>query len=181
MFIENVLPPIPSEVIMPWAGFRSAQGELSLAGVVIAGTAGSLAGSTFWYLVARRLGPERLERWVAKYGRWIGLYPEDVRKGRDIFAKRGAVIVCIGRLLPGIRTLVSIPAGFAGMPAATFLAWSAIGTFAWTCALAVAGRALGRNYGTLGDTIGPLATALVAGLILLMVARAVRRRGEVSA
>jgi membrane protein DedA with SNARE-associated domain len=174
MLLENVVPPIPSEIIMPWAGFQAARGELSLAGAVLAGSAGSLAGSSFWYFVGRRVGPERLAAWIDSHGRWVGIFPEDLEKAQRAFDRRGWLIVMIGRLIPGIRSLISVPAAFAGMPLGTFLMFSSVGTVAWTAALAAGGYVLGSRYEELGNYINHAATGVFVLLVLLVIVRNIR-------
>ena len=176
MFLENVFPPIPSEVIMPLAGFVAEQGGLSFWGAVAAGAAGSLAGAVGWYWVGRRVGERRLRAWVDRHGRWLTLSGDDVDTAKRWFDRHGGFAVFVGRLVPGVRTLISVPAGFAAMPALPFLLYSAAGTALWTVALAVAGRMLGSQYERVSRVLEP-AGAVVFGLIaLLYVARVVRWR-----
>jgi membrane protein DedA with SNARE-associated domain len=146
MFLENVFPPLPSEVIMPLAGFLSTADGMSFAGAVAAGTAGSLAGAVLWYLVGRRVTEERLCGWVERHGAWLAMEPRDVHRAREFFERHGRAGVLFGRLLPVARTLISVPAGFARMPFLPFLLYSAAGTLAWTAALAWAGRILGTYF-----------------------------------
>jgi membrane protein DedA with SNARE-associated domain len=135
MFAENIFPPIPSEVVMPAAGFAAQRGERSFWAVVAAGSVGSLAGALPWYFIARQVGSERLRGWVAKYGAWLAVRPEEIDRVDQWFDRWGGWAVLIGRLVPGVRTLISVPAGFAEMPFTTFLTYSAIGTAAWTLLL----------------------------------------------
>jgi membrane protein DedA with SNARE-associated domain len=176
MFLENIIPPVPSEIIMPWAGFQAANGRFSYTLAVLVGSAGSLAGSTAWYFVARRVGPERLARWIDSHGRWLGIFPEDLEKAQRAFRRRGWLIVCVGRLLPGVRTLISVPAAFAGMPLVPFVAFSATGTVIWTAALAAGGWILGARYEALGNYLSHAATAVFAVMVLIVIIRNVRRR-----
>ncbi len=119
--LEHVFPPIPSELVIPLAGVVAAQGNLNVWGVIAAGSAGSLAGATFWYEIGRRLGERRVRKWVARYGKWLTLTPEHVDRAEQWFQRRGGMAVLIGRLVPGVRTFVSLPAGFARMPLGRFL------------------------------------------------------------
>jgi membrane protein DedA with SNARE-associated domain len=127
-FLENLFPPIPSELIIPLAGFVAAQGTLGLGGVIAAGTLGSLAGATLWYAVARRIGERRFRAWVDRHGKWLTLGREDIDRAQAWLNRHGRTAVLLGRLVPGVRTFVSLPAGFSGMPAVPFLLWSAAGT-----------------------------------------------------
>lgn len=179
MLLENVFPPIPSELIMPLAGFVAAQGKMGLVAAIIAGTLGSLAGATLWYWVGRAIGAERLRRWAEKHGRWLTLSPEDVDRANDWFHRHGAGAVLFGRLVPTVRTLISVPAGLARMPLPTFLLWSGLGSLAWTSLLAVAGYLLQARYQQVEHWINPLSTAVVLTIIAIYLWRVVtwnRRR-----
>src|SRR4051794_21003899 len=142
MLAENIVPPIPSELIMPLAGFTAARRELSITLVIVAGTAGSVAGALFWYHVGRRLGLDRLKRFASRHGRLLTLSPEDVDRAHGWFERHGAKAVFFGRLVPTVRTLISVPAGINGMPLPSFLTWSVLGTGLWTALLAGAGHLL---------------------------------------
>jgi membrane protein DedA with SNARE-associated domain len=162
MLAENLFPPIPSELIMPLAGFAAARGELGLASAVLAGSAGSLLGALFWYGVGRRIGAERLRLWAERHGRWLTLSPADVDRARRWFRLRGGLAVLIGRLIPAVRTLISAPAGIAAMPLGRFLALSALGTILWTGLLAGAGYLLGENHQAAAGWLAPFTDAVLA-------------------
>ena len=166
MLAENVFPPIPSELIMPLAGFTAARGELSLLGVLLAGTIGSLAGALLWYEVGRRIGVERLRRWAGCYGRWFTMAPEQVDRAVAWFQRHGALAVLVGRLVPAIRTLISVPAGIADMKLAAFLAWTTVGTALWTAFLTGLGYLLDGGYREVVDWANPVTNMVVAGLLL---------------
>lgn len=165
MLLENVIPPIPSELIMPLAGFTAARGELSMVVVVLAGTAGSVVGALFWYFVGRRLGLDRLKRLAARHGRWLTLSPADVDRADKWFGRHGRRAVFFGRLVPTVRTLISVPAGINGMPLASFLAWSTLGTGLWTALLAGAGYLLQSQYDRVADYLNPVSTAVVVLIV----------------
>jgi membrane protein DedA with SNARE-associated domain len=173
-FLENVFPPIPSEIVIPLAGFVAAQGDLRLWGVIAAGSVGSLTGAAVWYEVGRRLGEKRLRAWVERYGKWITLSPSDVDRAQQWFARHGRTSVFVGRMVPGVRTFVSLPAGFARMPIGPFLIYSAAGTLAWTAALAYAGVVLRANYEIVGDYVGAATNIIFAGLGIMLVWRYVK-------
>jgi membrane protein DedA with SNARE-associated domain len=173
-FLENVFPPIPSELIIPLAGFVAANGTLRLDLVIIAATAGSLTGAWLWYEVGRRVGERRLRAWVDNHGAWLTLSADDVDRAQQWFQRRGRVAVLVGRLVPGVRTFVSLPAGFAGMPRWSFFLNSALGTAIWTAALAYAGVLLQANYRQVGDYINVATNVLLAGFGALMLWRYVR-------
>lgn len=164
-FLENVFPPIPSELILPMAGFLCAQGRMSVWGAIAAGAAGSLAGATVWYYVGALLGGERLRRVAAKAGRWLTLGPHEIDLAEAWFHRYGAAAVFVGRFLPGPRTLISVPAGLARMRMPRFLAWSLLGTLVWTTALTFAGVLLETQYDRVADYLNP-ATDAMLGLML---------------
>ena len=111
MFLENLFPPIPSELIMPLAGFEAARGTKSLPLVILSGSAGSIAGALFWYYVGKWIGARRLKAWAGRHGRWLTLKPSEVDKVDAWFDRHCAEAVFLGRLVPTVRTLISVPAG----------------------------------------------------------------------
>lgn len=165
MLAETVFPPIPSEVIMPVAGLRAANGPMTLTGVIVSGTAGAMLGNFFWYLVARVIGLERFHPWIEKHGRWLTMDWGDVEKAEKLFGRFGGAVVGVGRMLPTVRSIVSVPAGLLRMRLRSFLIWSTIGTAGWSAGLAVAGWALGRQFGEIEKIVGPLSTAVIAAII----------------
>ncbi|MBO0350866.1 DedA family protein [Phormidium pseudopriestleyi FRX01] len=176
MFLENIIPPIPSELIMPLAGFTVTQGKLTFWGVVVAGTIGSLLGALPWYYVSRRLGENQLKRWIDKYGKWLNLTNEDIDKSQDSFRKYGAAVVLFGRLIPGIRTFISVPAGLQKMPWLEFLGFSLIGSLCWNLLLTYAGFMLGQNFGLVEKFLGPVAAVVLLGLALFLIVWVVQRK-----
>ena len=178
MLAENVFPPIPSELIMPMAGFNAGRGTLSFVGVVAAGTLGSLAGALLWYCIGRWIGLERLRSWAAKHGRWATVAPADLDRAAAAFERHSGKTVLFGRLIPAIRTLISVPAGIAAMQLPRFLAFSALGTGVWTTILAAAGYLLEDSYRKVGDYLNPVANVILAVLVLGYLYRVVtfRRR-----
>ena len=166
MFLENLFPPIPSEVVMPLAGFVASQGEMSLVLAIVAGFVGSLAGAVFWYFIGEWLGVERLKRWAARYGRWLALAPDEIDKADRWFDRHGGKAVFLGRLVPGVRTLISVPAGIADMSFRRFLAYTALGTGVWTMLLAAAGVWLGANYERVAGWLEPVSLAVVAAILI---------------
>ena len=179
MLAENVFPPIPSELIMPMAGFTAARGKLSMVGVVVAGTAGSLAGALLWYYIGRWIGLERLKRWAAKHGRWLTISPEEVDEAAAWFNRHCGKAVLVGRLIPAVRTLISVPAGVAGMALMRFLTYSALGTALWTALLATAGYLLEDQYQKVGDYLNPVSNVILGLIVLGYLYRVItfRRRG----
>lgn len=166
MFLENIFPPIPSELIMPMAAYRSTQSDMSIVVVIVAGSIGSLLGAIPWYCAGRALGKERLMRFAKGHGRWLTLSPTDVESADRWFGEKGPLAVLFGRLVPTMRTLISIPAGIAHMPLAKFLIYSAIGTVIWTTALAMTGYLLGEIY----QTVSTYVELLSNGVFFLIMA-----------
>ncbi len=165
MFLENVFPPIPSELIMPLAGFNAAQGDGNLIVTIVAGTLGSLAGALMWYYVGLWIGKERVCELTRKHGRWLTMSPQEFDQADDWFARRGGAAVFIGRLVPTVRTFISVPAGMARMPMWRFLAYSAVGTVIWTAFLALCGYILESQYELVQQWLDPISTAVVIGIV----------------
>ena len=176
MVFENVFPPFPSEVIMGLGGIAVARGQLAMVPLVIAGTAGTVVGNYFWYMVGWRLGYERLRPFVDRYGRWLTLDWEHVLQLERFFRKRGQWVVFVFRFMPAFRTMVSLPAGMARMPQARFLIWTAAGAAIWNTFLAYAGFYLGSKFRELDAFIGPAAVATVAAVVVFYVWRLLRWR-----
>lgn len=171
MLLENAFPPIPSELIMPLAGFGAARGELSLVGVVLAGSLGSLAGAYLWYALALRFGTDRLKRWTVAYGRWLTLEPREIDRADAWFDRHGHKAVLVGRLVPAVRTLISVPAGLSGMRPSRFFLYSGIGTLVWTTILAVAGYLLEGGYREVEAWVNPASTIVVLVLVAVYLYR----------
>ncbi len=176
MLLENVFPPIPSELIMPLAGFTAARGDLSLLGVIVAGSIGSLAGALLWYGIGRWLGLDRLKGFAARHGRWLTLSPEDLDQAQGFFTRHGGKAVLLGRLVPGVRTLISVPAGIVGMPLPSFLLWTGIGTVVWTALLAGAGYLLESQYEAVSAWLGPVSNVIVGAIVVFYLYRVVTFR-----
>ena len=176
MAIENVFLPLPSELIMPLAGFLTANGSMTLTGVIIAGTIGSVLGALPLYYAGRALGEERPERWVERYGRWTLLRGKDVERASARFSGHSFVDVIIAQMLPGVRGLISIPAGVARMNVGLFLLANLIGTLIWCAVLAVAGRILGANFTKIHKFLGPVGWTILGVLIAAIGVWAVVRK-----
>ncbi len=164
MFLETVFPPIPSEVIMSIAGVTAGQGKLSLGWVIVAGTSGAMLGNILWYLAARALGIARLKPIIHRWGRWITMSWAEVQRAERWFATHGTFFVFLGRMLPTVRSLVSVPAGLLRMRFRTFLIASTIGTAGWTAMLAFAGYKLGERYTDIDVLLGPASNAILVVL-----------------
>ncbi|MFB5677805.1 DedA family protein [Paenibacillus terreus] len=147
--LENLFPPIPSEVILTFGGFMTTTSGLSIIGVIAAATAGSVAGAICLYGAGKILSVNRLETLIMRYGKVFRLKPEDIRKAYAWFDKYGAWAVFLGRLVPLIRSLISIPAGSAGMSFPPFLVLTTIGSLIWNTALVYIGSAVGASWETI--------------------------------
>ena len=165
MFLENLFPPIPSEVIMPLAGFAAARGQMSFTLAVIAGIVGTLLGNAFWYELARAIGSARIRPLFARYGRWFAVDDRDFDKAEATLKKYGPVALFFGRLLPGIRTLISIPAGLAHIPRRVFYTWTALGSAVWILFLASAGYWMEDHYDKVEGWLEPMSYVVVAGIL----------------
>jgi membrane protein DedA with SNARE-associated domain len=165
MFLENLFPPIPSEVIMPLAGFAAARGQMNFTLAVLAGIAGTLLGNAVWFELSRAIGSARIRPLFARYGRWFGVDEKDFDKGEAVLHRYGPVALCFGRLLPGIRTVISIPAGLALIPRRVFYVWTTLGTAVWILFLTTAGYWLEDHYHRVEGWLEPLAYIVVAGFV----------------
>jgi len=176
MFLETLFPPIPSEVIMPVAGVAAAKGKLSLGWVIASGTAGAMLGNIVWYLAARALGIIRLKPFILRWGRWLTIEWDEIVRAERWFGTRGWLIVGVGRLLPTVRSIVSVPAGLLKMRFLTFTIASTVGTALWTALLAGAGYQLGARYHDIDRLIGPVANGVIVAIIALYAVRLWRGR-----
>ncbi|MEO1210389.1 MAG: DedA family protein [Cyanobacteria bacterium J06638_20] len=166
MFLENLFPPIPSEVIMPLAGFTVAQGHMAFGPAIAAGVIGTVLGALPWYFAGAYFGETRLMRWADRYGKWLTLSSRELEKAIAWFNTYGKAAVFLCRLVPGVRTLISLPAGLARMNMAVFLLYSTLGTIIWTTLLTVAGYWLGAEYERIETYLGPL-SKVALGFILI--------------
>lgn len=171
MFAETVFPPIPSELVMPLAGLGAASGERCLAGVIAAGVFGAMAGNVVWYLAARAIGIDRFHGLIDRHGRWLAMDWPDVERAQIGLKRHGAAFVFLGRLLPTIRSVVSIPAGLLVMSFPRFFIWSSIGTAIWTAALSIAGFLLGQRYSAISRYLGPISTTVIVVLVCVYIWR----------
>ena len=171
---ENVFPPVPSEVIMPLAGYLASRGDMNFIVVVLAGTAGSLAGASFWFWVGARINRERLRGWIRNHGAFLAMTEEDLDRADAWFARHGARSVFLGRLVPVVRTLISVPAGVACMPVPKFALYTLLGTGMWTTALAAGGWVLGRQFRQIEHYLGIITWIVIGIVVLLYMVRVVR-------
>ena len=161
---ENVFPPIPSEIVLPFAGFVARRGDGSVVVMVLAATIGSVIGALVLYAIAAAIGPDRIHMFVVRFGKWFGVKESDMVRAEAWFDRRSNVAVLVGRCVPLIRSLVSIPAGFRRMPFGRFIVLTALGSAVWNVALIGAGAALGDQWDKVGDYVGILQWIVIVGL-----------------
>ncbi len=173
--LENLFPPIPSEVVLPLAGFTAAQGHFSLWGVVVASTAGSVGGALVLYALGRAIGEPRLRELIERHGRWFLLSGADLDRSLEWFDRHGERAVFFGRLVPTVRSIISVPAGLAGMPAPKFMLYTTLGSSLWNTTLIGLGSLLGEHWEAVSSYLGALGTAvavlLAAGVAWFVVSR----------
>ncbi len=163
--VENVFPPIPSEVVLPAAGFASANGDANVWLMIVAATIGSLVGAWALYLIAAAIGETRLRALTAKYGRWVGVKPRDLDRANAWFDNHSTLAVLICRCIPLIRSLVSVPAGFRRMAPIPFTLYTTAGSLAWNGVLIGAGFQLGDNWEQVGEYVGVLQYVVIAVIL----------------
>lgn len=163
--LESIFPPIPSEVVLPFAGFYAGKkGTVEVVGMILAATAGSVVGAWVLYGIAAWIGPVRLRGFVVKRGRWFGVKERDLDRAEAWFDKRANAAVLLGRCVPLVRSIVSIPAGFRHMPIVRFTVYTAIGSLMWNIALVSAGAILGARWEEVGDVV-----AILQWLVILVI------------
>ena len=175
VILENVFPPIPSEIVLPFAGFVAQRGDASVVVMVFAATIGAVVGALILYGIAALIGPERLRTFVVKFGRWFGVKPADLQRAEDWFDRHAVAAVLLGRCVPLIRSVVSIPAGFRRMALAPFLLYTALGSIVWNTALIGAGAILGNQWERVEPYIATLQWVVVAIIAVFVVRFAITR------
>jgi membrane protein DedA with SNARE-associated domain len=173
--IENVFPPIPSEIVLPFAGFVAQQGagaaesDTSVIGMMIAATVGSVIGALILYFVSAAIGPDRLRAFVEKFGKWFGVKPADLVRAEAWFDRRSSLAVLVGRCVPLIRSIVSIPAGFRRMKLSSFVVLTALGSAVWNIALIGAGAVLKDQWDRVGDYVGVFQWIVILAIVVFVV------------
>jgi membrane protein DedA with SNARE-associated domain len=162
MLAETVFPPIPSEAVLPLAGYLVERGDFNYVLVLLTSTAGSVLGAMLLYEAARHGGRPFAERFL----RFAHLRPEKLEDAERWFARRGALIVLLGRCVPGMRSLVSLPAGLLRMPRLQYLVLTLLGSAIWNAVLVTIGYLLGSQWERVADVIGPISKPLVAIVVL---------------
>ena len=182
ILLENLIPPIPSEVVLPLAGFRSRTGTLALVPVWIAATAGSVLGALLLYWLGVWLGYDRLHR-LARHRWFVVASRRDIERGRELFERHGGKVVLLARFVPFLRSVVSIPAGIAGMPLPRFLLLTAIGSGVWNAVFIGLGWILGDHWDRVQGWLGPVSYVVVALVVVglgILVVRRLRSREAAS-
>ncbi|HEX2603281.1 MAG TPA: DedA family protein [Oxalicibacterium sp.] len=174
MLMENVFPPIPSELIMSLAGYVAADGELNIVWVILAGTAGSVAGALFWYYAGLLFGRQRIDRLAERHGRWLTVSPAEIDAATRWFGRHGRTVLIFGRLVPAVRTLISVPPGILRMPLAPFLIYSTIGSILWNGLLAMAGYLLKSQYAMVEQYADPITKGVLVLLVAVYLYRVIR-------
>lgn len=166
IFIENVFPPIPSEVVLLFGGFFAVKTDLSIALVIFASTFGAIAGAILLYGIGLLFDVEQIEKWTKRHGKWIRLDIADVRKADAWFDRYGGWMVFFGRLMPVVRSLISVPAGMSNMPFLKFLLLSTAGTALWNTILIYIGIAVGENWRDILQYLNAYSYVIYGGLTL---------------
>jgi membrane protein DedA with SNARE-associated domain len=144
--LENVFPPIPSEIVLPFAGFVAQQGSYSVVLMILAATVGSVIGALIMYWIAAIIGDERLHAFTRRFGKWVQIREADLTRAEEWFDRHAMSAVLVGRCVPLIRSVVSIPAGFRRMKLIPYIAYTFLGSLVWNIALVGAGAVLGENW-----------------------------------
>lgn len=179
VILENVFPPIPSEIVLPFAGFVAQRGDGSVVVMIFAATIGAVVGALVLYGIAAVIGPDRLAMFVTRFGRWFGVKPTDLVRAEQWFDRHAVAAVLLGRCVPLIRSIVSIPAGFRRMSIIPFLLYTALGSLVWNTALIGAGAILGDQWERVEPYVATLQWVVIAAVALFVVRFAVgklRRR-----
>ena len=175
MFLENVFPPIPSEIVLPLAGSLTLDGPFSLLGVTLIGAFGSVIGAYFFYGLGYWFDERRVRWLMERYGKWFMLSVDDLDRAMAWFQRFGEYVVFFGRMVPLVRSLISVPAGLVRMNLIRFTLYTAIGTAFWSFILAMAGRLLGQNWKMVTEWVDRYEN-VVLGLVIVSVVAFVGNR-----
>ena len=168
VILENVFPPIPSEIVLPFAGFVAQRGDGSVVLMIVAATVGAVVGALILYFVAALIGPARLGVFIAKFGKWFGVKPADLIRAEQWFDRHAVAAVLLGRCVPLIRSVVSVPAGFRRMPLVPFIAYTALGSAVWNTALIGAGAVLGNQWENVEPYVAILQWLVLAAIAVFL-------------
>lgn len=173
LILENIFPPIPSELIIPLAGYSAAQGHLNFFLVIMVATLGAVVGALPWYYLGKIFGLQRLKKMSQSYGRVVTLSPNDIDTAEGWFLKHGRAAVLFGRLIPAVRTLISIPAGIARMPLSTFLLYTTVGSVIWNTALVSLGYLLGNQHELVNVYLSPISDLVIVLIFIIYIYRVI--------
>lgn len=179
MFLENVFPPIPSEIIMPFSGFLVHDGRFNFWLVLLAGTIGSFLGALLIYYVGVWFSRERLRRWLERHGKWVLIDEKDFDHALEVFHRHGPWMVFMGRLFPGVRSIISIPAGLERMPVWFFSFLTIIGITFWNMLLIFAGMALGSQWRSILKVISKFELLIwlaILGFLIFFIYKKIQKR-----
>jgi membrane protein DedA with SNARE-associated domain len=178
--LENVFPPIPSEIVLPFAGFVAQQGSESVVLMILAATVGSVIGALIMYWIAAIIGDERLHAFTRRFGKWVQIREADLTRAEEWFDRHAMSAVLVGRCVPLIRSVVSIPAGFRRMKLIPYIAYTFLGSLVWNIALVGAGAVLGENWERVEPVVATfqwiVIVVILAGLARLAYVVVQRRR-----
>jgi membrane protein DedA with SNARE-associated domain len=178
--LENVFPPIPSEIVLPFAGFVAQQGSESVVLMILAATVGSVIGALIMYWIAAIIGDERLHAFTRRFGKWVQIREVDLTRAEEWFDRHAMSAVLVGRCVPLIRSVVSIPAGFRRMKLIPYIAYTFLGSLVWNIALVGAGAVLGENWERVEPVVATfqwiVIVVILAGLARLAYVVVQRRR-----
>ncbi len=164
--LESMFPPIPSEIVLPAAGFAAGEGTANVWGMILAATMGSVVGAWWLCLASAAIGRTRLHALVTRYGRWVGVRPHDLVRAESWFDDHSSAAVLVCRCIPLIRSLVSVPAGFRRMSPVTFTVYTALGSAVWNSLLIGAGYLLGENWEQVSDYVGTFQYVVIGAIVL---------------
>jgi membrane protein DedA with SNARE-associated domain len=167
---ENVFPPIPSEIVLPFAGFVAQRGSESVIIMILAATVGSVGGALIMYWIAAFIGDERLHAFTRKFGKWVQIREVDLSRAEEWFDRHATSAVLLGRCVPLIRSVVSIPAGFRRMKLVPYIAYTFAGSLVWNILLIGAGALLGDNWERVGDVMSPIQKLVELTVVVAVVA-----------
>ena len=168
--VENVFPPIPSEIVLPFAGFVAQRGSESVVIMILAATVGSVGGALIMYWIAAVIGDERLHAFTRKFGKWVQIREVDLTRAEEWFDRHATSAVLLGRCVPLIRSVVSIPAGIRRMKLVPYIAYTFVGSLVWNILLIGAGALLGDNWERVGSYVGVFQWVVIA-LVIAVIAR----------
>ena len=178
--LENVFPPIPSEIVLPFAGFVAQQGSDSVVLMILAATVGSVIGALIMYWIAAIIGDDRLHAFTRRFGKWVQIREVDLTRAEEWFDRHAMSAVLVGRCVPLIRSVVSIPAGFRRMKLIPYIAYTFLGSLVWNIALVGAGAVLGENWERVEPVVATfqwiVIVVILAGLARLAYVVVQRRR-----